>query len=326
MVPPRHLEKPRVLYLCGWGRSGTTIIDQVLGEVPGFTSVGELRSLWDTDPATHKCGCGQVVNRCPLWGPLLRAMEQASGYTMEDVASLRDEVARTRHLPRLSAAACRNGHGRASRAATDYGDVLSGIYRALAAATGSGVVVDSSKHPAEALLLAGRSDVDLTVLHVVRDPRGVAFSWSRPQSGDARSDVDHPPKQGVWHSAAWWTAWNAAIETLIRPKLRQKYVVARYEDVMADPLRYLGPLVQLFGGAGADLPLVARHEVVLGRSHTVAGNPSRMRNGLVHLDVDRRWESQMSSGDRRLATAAALPLLAHYGYGVRGRPRMPKTG
>ena len=119
MVPPRHLEKPRVLYLCGWGRSGTTIIDQVLGEVPGFTSVGELRSLWDTDPATHKCGCGQVVNRCPLWGPLLRAMEQASGYTMEDVASLRDEVARTRHLPRLSAAARRNGHGRASRAATE---------------------------------------------------------------------------------------------------------------------------------------------------------------------------------------------------------------
>jgi hypothetical protein len=325
MVPPRHLEKPRVLYLCGWGRSGTTIIDQVLGEVPGFTSVGELRSLWDTDPATHMCGCGQVVKRCPLWAPLLRAMEQASGYAMEDVASLRDEVARTRHLPRLSAAARRNGHGRASRAATAYGDVLSGIYRALAAATGSGVVVDSSKHPAEALLLAGRSDVDLTVLHVVRDPRGVAFSWSRPQGG-ARTGVDHPPQQGVWHSAAWWTAWNAAIETLIRPKLRQKYVVARYEDVMVDPLRYLGPLVQLFGGAGADLPLVARDEVVLGPSHTVAGNPVRMRNGLVHLDVDRRWESQMSSGDRRLATAAALPLLAHYGYGVRGRSRTPKAG
>jgi hypothetical protein len=327
-VSQRHLEKPRVLYLCGWGRSGTTIIDQVLGEVPGFTSVGELRSLWDTDPATHKCGCGQAVNRCPLWAPLLHAMEQASGYGMQDIASLRNEVARTRHLPRLSAAARRNGHGhgRASRAATAYGDVLSGIYRALAAATGSGVVVDSSKHPAEALLLAGRSDVDLTVLHVVRDPRGVAFSWSSPQSGAARSDVDRPPQQGVWHSAAWWTAWNAAIETLIRPKLRHKYVVARYEDVMADPLRYLGPLVQLFGGAGADLPLVTRDEVVLGPSHTVAGNPSRMRNGLVHLDVDRRWESQMSSGDRRLATAAALPLLAHYGYGVRGRPRVRKAG
>ena len=311
-----------MLYLCGWGRSGTTIIDQVLGEVPGFTSVGELRSLWDTDPATHRCGCGKVVNRCPLWGPLLHTMEQASGYGIEEIASLRDEVARTRHLPRLYAAARRTGQRRTSRAATAYGDVLSGIYRALAAATGSGVVVDSSKHPAEALLLAGRSDVDLTVLHVVRDPHGVAFSWSRPQGSTEGSEVDLPPKQGVWHSAAWWTAWNAAIETLIRPKLRHKYVVARYEDVMADPLRYLGPLVQLFGGAGADLPLVTRDEVVLAPSHTVAGNPSRMRNGLVRLDVDRRWESQMSSGDRRLATAAALPLLAHYGYGLR----VPKAG
>jgi hypothetical protein len=39
------------------------------------------------------------------------------------------------------------------------------------------VVVDSSKRPANALLLAASDDIDLFVVHLVRDPRGVANSW-----------------------------------------------------------------------------------------------------------------------------------------------------
>ena len=209
-----------------------------------------------------------------------------------------------------------------SRAATAYGDVLSGIYRALAAATGSGVVVDSSKHPAEALLLAARSDVDLTVLHVVRDPRRRGL-LVEPAARQHRAFGCRPSAQ------AGRLAQCGMVDGVERGH-RNAHSPEAPAQIHRGPLRrrhgrpaaLLGPLVQLFGGAGADLPLVARDEVVLAPSHTVAGNPSRMRNGLVRLDADRRWESQMSSADRRLATAAALPLLAHYGYGVR----VPKAG
>ncbi len=316
---PHPLVRSRVLYICGWGRSGTTIIDRVLGQVPGFLSVGELRSLWDTDPALHLCGCGEVVEHCPLWGPLLHSMETATGYTTRTIRSMRDQSARTRDLPALYWAARRRSP-RAPDTAINYGDVLSGIYQALLASTGEAVIVDSSKHPAEALLLASRPDVDLTVLHIVRDPRAVAFSWERPnRNGSVEGGVDHPPHHGALHSAAWWTAWNSAIEMLIRPRLGRRYVALRYEDVMEEPARELSHVLERFGRSPTDLPFLATDEVRLARSHTVAGNPSRMRTGVVHLSADRRWETEMMQMDRRKATVGAFPLMGRYGYRV-GRP------
>jgi hypothetical protein len=210
---------------------------------------------------------------------------------------------------------------------TGYGDILSGIYQALLASTRSAVIIDSSKHPAEALMLASRPDIDLTVLHLVRDPRAVAFSWeSSPERITPYDGADRPPHHGVLHSATWWTAWNAAIEALIRPRLGRNYIPLRYEDLMEDPMRHLGQVLERFGRSASDLPFVAPDEVVLSRGHTVAGNPSRMRVGDMRLSIDTRWETHMEIGSRRVATLGALPLLGHYGYRVRSLPPVQPLG
>lgn len=39
--------KIRVLYIVGSGRSGSTIIGNILGRIEGFSHVGELRYIWD---------------------------------------------------------------------------------------------------------------------------------------------------------------------------------------------------------------------------------------------------------------------------------------
>ena len=36
----------KILYVAGWGRSGTTLLDNVLGQVEGFVSTGELHNIW----------------------------------------------------------------------------------------------------------------------------------------------------------------------------------------------------------------------------------------------------------------------------------------
>jgi len=305
--------RPRVLYICGWGRSGSTLIDRILGGVPGFVSIGELRSMWDTDPAQQLCGCGTTIQDCPLWGPVLDdVLEAGHGYTTRTVRSLRDEGARSRHLLRLWRQA-RRVEPPDPGAVTTYGDILEEIYRAVLSAAGAGVVVDSSKHPAEALLLAGRAGVDLTVLHLVRDPRAVAYSWSKrtsPESGVP----DSPPRRGVLPSAAWWTAWNAAAEALVRPRVGGRFLALRYEDVIASPRQELGYVVQRMGMSPGDLSLVGDNDVVLPPAHIVAGNPSRHRSGTVHLEPDLEWERSMRRRDRMTATVAALPLLGRYHY------------
>ena len=94
-------DRPRVLYLGGLGRSGTTVLERVLGELPGTCSVGELVHLWRRGVLDDEtCGCGEPFSRCPFWSEVLR---DAFGRITEYDATVYDQefkLARGRR-PRL---------------------------------------------------------------------------------------------------------------------------------------------------------------------------------------------------------------------------------
>ena len=61
-----------VLYIAGPGRSGSTLLDTMLGQIDGFVSVGELRNLWARGLGDGwPCGCGAAVRDCPFWSSVL---------------------------------------------------------------------------------------------------------------------------------------------------------------------------------------------------------------------------------------------------------------
>ena len=64
----------RVVCVLGWCRNGSTILGNVLGEVPGFFHTGELHFLWKNAAgrgANHWCGCGEPLTGCPLWSQII---------------------------------------------------------------------------------------------------------------------------------------------------------------------------------------------------------------------------------------------------------------
>src|SRR5688500_6785417 len=65
---PAFSGTPRVLLLGGAGRSGATVLERVLGELPGACSAGELVHLWQRGVLDDEtCGCGESFGRCPFW-------------------------------------------------------------------------------------------------------------------------------------------------------------------------------------------------------------------------------------------------------------------
>ena len=55
----------KVLYIGGFGRSGSTLVERILGQLPGFCSAGEIVFLWQRGLIDGQlCGCGVPVPEC----------------------------------------------------------------------------------------------------------------------------------------------------------------------------------------------------------------------------------------------------------------------
>jgi hypothetical protein len=66
--------------------------------------------------------------------------------------------------------------------------------------------------------------------------------------------------------------------------------------------------------------------VILGASHTVAGNPDRFRTGEVGITVDDEWRTRMSRSEQVLVGLATAPLSKRYGYPVVPPPAGRREG
>ena len=313
--------RPVVLYLGGLGRSGTTVIERVLGELPGVCSAGELVHLWQRGVLDDEtCGCGLPFGSCPFW---TKVGQVAFGGWSRDLAvrteELRHRVDRTRFVPRLLAPRLL---GRAQRAdLREYADTWLRLYRAIDEVSGGCVVIDSSKHSSLAFVLRTEPGIDLRVVHVVRDSRGVAYSWTkevrRPEAGsEAGDEASLMTRYSPTRSSALWLGHNLLFGLLSRLGTRTRLL--RYEDFVAAPRAVLAELAG-FAGLSSDLssgdsPFLDEGTVVLSPSHTVAGNPMRFRTGPVALRRDDAWRARLPRARRLLVSALTAPLLARYGY------------
>jgi hypothetical protein len=311
----------RVLYLGGLGRSGSTLIERVIGQLPGVCAVGELVHLWErgiTDD--ERCGCGEPFHQCPFW---LQVGKAAFGgwdeIDVSRVAALRAQVDRNRFIPAL---ARRHLRPAMRQRLTEYTSYYARVYAAVVQVSGCDLVVDSSKHPSLAFCLRWPPDVDLRVLHLVRDPRAVAYSWSRQV---LRPDTDRPSymtKYSAATAAKQWDVQNAAFYLLARigcPTMR-----LRYEDFTAEPERALRRVARFAGlpaqdrypfltGGGTPSD-VASWSARLGGGHGVSGNPMRFTTGQVPISRDEQWRTHMPRAQQRAVTALTWPLMAGYGY------------
>ena len=316
------MARTTVVYLGGFGRSGSTLVERVLGAVPGWVNIGELVDLArSVAPADELCGCGVPFSACPVWSQVGEVA--FGGWTpavLDRLTRLHRAAARQRHLPGLLR------RRPASGSLAELRDHYERIYRAVAEVTGASVVVDASKGPAFGMALAGAPGVDMRMLNVVRDPRAVACSWQRhverPHATGATEEMWRIPPH---RSAVQWSALQGEMAA-IAAWGGLPFARLRYEDFVTDPVETLVAATAALGLPvhGADLPAFEGGLLVLGRSHGLSGNPGRFRTGQTELRRDDRWVTAMPRADRAVVTALTLPLLNAYGYpAVPGPPTGP---
>jgi Sulfotransferase domain len=304
----------RLLFIGGIGRSGSTLLDRMLGQVGGIWSVGELVHVWQRGLAENNlCGCGARFSDCSFW---VRVGEEAFGgwdtLDVDGVLALKQAVDRNRFVPLM----CLPDLWPPYRARLRrYLELLDRLYQAVGRVNGSVVIVDASKHVSHAFLLRRLPAIDLRVAHLVRDSRGVAFSWTRllrrleVVDDEAMMATKPPLRMGVR-----WITHNGLFHVLRR--LGVPTLLLRYESLVGRPSTELVRLLDHVDQPATPdkLHFVGDGWVELGTSHALAGNPMRFRQGRVPLKLDEEWRHKLSRGARLVTVSSTWPLLLRYGY------------
>lgn len=308
----------------------------MLGALPGAVFVGESRDVWQRGGIEDRtCGCGVPFSSCPFWTAVgERAFGGWSSVDFDRMLHLRAVTDKPWSVP-LTAAPRLSPRYR--RLLDEYVGALERLFHAFHDVSGADVVVDSSKVPSFALLLARIPKSDVRAVHLVRDSRGIAYSWEKQRPrldrpGSTAQMIRYRPAA----SAARYTGYN--LESQLLPAFGVPSMRLRYEDLLANPVEQLRRLAAHFGlradaaalsfverdaedaedAEGAEGTVSRGYRVVLGSHHVVAGNPARHDKGPVPLRVDDAWRAQMNPRSRLLVTAITAPVLLGYGYRLSG--------
>ncbi|MFB9802845.1 sulfotransferase [Streptomonospora salina] len=295
------------------GRSGSTLVERLLGELPGVCSLGEAVHMWrralvDGEP----CGCGAPFGECGFWRDVGEAA--FGGWDRIDAAevlALKASVDRTRFVPSLLGA---RPPARMARRLADYTALYHRVYAAAAQVSGCRVIVDSSKHASLAACLRHRYGPRLHLVHMLRDPQAVARAWGkrvpRPDA-TATSPEQEMARYSPGRAAVQWAVQNEVLARVSRlgvPTLR-----VRYEDFVADPAGEFAALAEFAGHAG-ELPVDAAGTARLSPAHTVSGNPMRFDSGTVRVSAGAAPSGAVRAPGRIAVSVLTRPSRPRFGY------------
>ncbi len=204
--------------------------------------------------------------------------------------------------------------------------ILDSLYDSVGATADAEVIIDASKTPPYALNLLTNENVDLYFIHLIRDPRAVAYSWSRKRASKEAADEMLPRYSGV-KSGIYWAGFNL-LGLLFRWRRRSNYLAVRYEDFCNEPRSAVTRIFKHCGIGDPEVRWYGDHEVDVRMQHSISGNPSRFNVGRVAIKPDIAWQTRMAAGPRWIVTIICASLFPIFGYSIKLNDcdRQPPTG
>lgn len=309
-APPATGDRATVLYIGGLGRSGSTLLNDLMAQHESVVSVGEVNRLIKRGLLSDQmCGCGELFSACELWTDV---GEKLGGWDNVDTTKLlehKDNIDRNRHSLKLLFPSVVPG---AKEPIEGFGKWHGQMLVAARDAAGVPLVIDSTKQISTGLLLHQLDSIDLRMIHLVRDARGVAYSWTKSRKkadeGDDRMMNQYPPGR----MAQRWLTWNGLFASF--SKLGVPVLRVRYEDLIANPKQVVEEVLRFGGVEPANIHFVDGNTITLEPTHSIAGNPSRFKTGEMELRPDEAWRTELDEKARKRVTTIAYPLLKKYGY------------
>jgi hypothetical protein len=302
----------KIIYIMGSGRSGSTVLNTVLGNHPEVGAFGELANLVRSGWINNEyCSCGQKVNDCSFWSEVRQEWIARTGREeLSYYVKLQDMFERFKSWPRLRLESCRP-----SKKFQLYLELTRSLFVALRKVSGKPVIVDSSKAPERAFALSFIPCLDLRFIHLVRDGRAVIWSYQKAFQRAPQAGI----QKDLFPVSSWKTSLNWALvncsSALVSIRKPARAVVVRYEDLVKYPKDTLARIGKGTGLNLTELSCEVESNKPLFTGHTVAGNRLRMKK-TIRLDADFQWCQMLSRRDKIVFLLLAGWLAKRYRYNV----------
>ena len=290
-----------VCLICSAARSGSTLLDIVVGSHSQCASLGEFSFLGKAIALGQDCSCGELLVECPSWKIVFDRIREelsidliAQPYALNQwdtlastVVDHKQQTSAYKALRKLRSLICDLryydalgiGHHLPLPSTLSQGiRNTETLLQHVTSAWGVDLLVDSSKNVHKAIALAQSNRVEARIVYLTRDGRGVYFS--RRSSGFTRSEA-----------VRGWLNYNRRANNLL-PSLvpAKKLLRLRYEDLVADPNTASQTLYEFLELDNEP----AIYEIDPTKSHLVNGNDMRFK-GSQKMSADQRWKTEIDA-------------------------------
>jgi hypothetical protein len=233
---PLSSQKPKVIYVMGQGKSGSTILGVALGNCTDIFFAGELCNWLMTEGRPVLGGSERIQfwldvsknvdNGSDLFGP------EAFKYLERGQAAYRIDRWRARRRLRRR-----------------YRQVTENLYRSIASRAGATHVVDTSHLPLRARELQNMEGIDLYLIFLVREVEGIVASHTRHVK--RHDTAKRRLRFFTVNGHLWWTYLLSIVVFLRHPPDRR--LLLRHEDFIAHPEGVLREVLD-FAGSDSEIP------------------------------------------------------------------------
>ncbi len=306
------MNRIKVIFITGSSRSGTTLLDRILGQVPGFFSLGEVFYIWERGILQNQlCGCGKPFRDCEFWSQVIDEFSAYHSTDFLDILQLQREVTRIRNIPYFIFPSLRPKSFQLKL--HKYTVMLATLYRTIANVSNASILIDSSKFAPHGFVLKQIPYLDLFVIHIMRDSRGVVYSLQRKK---VRPEIywrtEYMPRAETWLKGTRVWLIDNFLAHILRITTKNSRLL-RYEKFVQNPRSVIEDLINWIGLPNPSIlnPFHRERLIKLRVNHTVSGNPVRFVTGPVEIKEDVEWITKMSWFKKVMIGVLTKPLGNH---------------
>ena len=311
--------KINLIYIASIGRSGSTLLESMLGAHTQIATCGELH-IWPHEielGGVRPCSCGSLVMDCTFWSEMYRRVNpQQQPQPQIHFFRERHNAGKTLRLKQLKFFKADQNSLEQDQAVKTYGENNEKIFREFINLTYEQEgykptwVVDASKDPYRLLWLVRSQLFNIKVLHIVKRPSAFVYSVTKNWISDSSlAALRHMYYDTARQSVKW------SIENYLTSKIAENYLdindylLVNYEIFASDPLNTFRLICDKIG---CPFEQNAVDNFRQGSKHTIAGNPMRYeKKGIV---LDEKWKRQLPKLNRFLVESITRFNRSDYGY------------